>query len=85
MPAKLYSVKDILAGVCMPPVIFDNDRAAIRAFGDAVTKGDTPLSQHPSDFVIMYIGDFDREHGVLTPADTVVLAHGEDFAKPSKE
>jgi len=80
MPSKLYAVRDCATGFYLPPVIGESDNGMIRSFGDAVTSGkDTPLAQHPEDYTLCLIGEFDRETGKLFSTDIVILAHGSDF------
>ncbi len=85
MIIKLYSIRDTKVGNFNPPVRMDNDAAAVRSFGDLVTATDKPtlFSQHPADFALCYIGDFDVEKGVLIPAEGGFrsLAMGSDFIK----
>lgn len=80
MKVKLYSIRDKKASVYNTPVVFDNDAVAIRAFGDLVTRDkESLISVHPSDFSLCYLGEFDRETGLLSAADVVVLADGDSF------
>ena len=79
MRTKLYCVRDTLAGIYGPPAMSDNDATMIRDFGDIVRKGNNQISEHPSDFVLVCIGEYDRETGALIPCDVRVLAHATDF------
>lgn len=81
MVVNMYAVRDTLAGIYMPPVLGDSDAAMIRSFGDAVTKGDTPISAHPEDYTLEKIGSFDKESGMVVSCPIHVLCHGSDFMK----
>lgn len=82
MNTNIYCVKDTLVGQCMPPVTGNSDAAMTRNFGDAVLKGDTPISAHPEDYVFLKVGMFNTETGAVTPLEVpVVLCHATDFVK----
>ncbi|WGL31449.1 nonstructural protein [Dipodfec virus UOA04_Rod_1057] len=62
MTEKLYSVKDELAGVCLPPVPQKNDDVAIRTFYQSMKQNDSV-----ADFNLYFVGTFDSEAGILEP------------------
>lgn len=61
----IYSVKDLKAGAFAPPFFQPRDEAAIRAFSDAVTDGDSMLRRHPEDFALYCLGQFDDNLGLV--------------------
>lgn len=75
----LVSVRDKKAEAFHPPYTVPTKGIAIRAFGDAVLKGGTDLSQHPEDFDLFMIGEFDQLSGKLIPCDPVSICSGLDF------
>lgn len=79
MIVKLYAIHDTLAGVYLPPYCADTDAVVIRDFGDAVRKGNTPISEHPEDYTLECIGVYDRETGVISPESPRVVCHASDF------
>ena len=82
MKSNVYAVRDNLCGFYLPPTIGDNDAAMVRAFGDVATKGGTPIGDHPEDYTLEKIGEFDNESGVLVALPTPqVLCHASDFVK----
>lgn len=81
---KLYAIRDIKVGLCNAPCMFDNDATALRAFSDIVLRDkESLISIHPSDFTLCYLGDFNRETGVIIPAvgGIRVLCVASDFIK----
>lgn len=72
-------IYDSKAEAYMSPFVMRSDGEAIRAFGDAVTKGGTPMSDHPEDFHLYKIGIFDQQCGRIMPCDMVTLARAFDF------
>ncbi len=81
MIVKLYAVHDTLAGLYLPPTVADTDAVITRDFGDAVRKGGTPISEHPEDYTLECIGEYDRETGVIVGSSPRVICHACDFSK----
>lgn len=75
----LYTVKDTKAESCVAPFAFRNDAEAIRAFGDSVSKGDTPLSTHAEDFFLYRVGTFNQVSGQILSEEHKCLASALDF------
>lgn len=69
MNLALYSVKDNVAGVFLPPVTFPSRAVALRAFSTAVNSGDknSLLSAYPKDASIYFVGIFDDKTGFIEP------------------
>jgi hypothetical protein len=65
---KVYSVFDIKAAVYHRPMFLDTHGLAIRSFEDACRAEGSPLAQHPEDYSLWYIGDFDEATGVMQSA-----------------
>lgn len=63
----VYSVRDIKSNAFMQPFCLPNDATAIRAFGDAVMKGDNPMQSHAEDYELYRVAAWDDEAGLLTP------------------
>lgn len=78
---KVYTIRDAKAEAYLAPFTFRTDGEAIRAFGDSVEKPGTSLHDHPEDYFLVRIGEFDIEKGTLTPCATVSLANALDFKK----
>lgn len=66
MRSFVYAVRDIKSNAFMQPFVMPNDATAIRAFGDAVMKGDNPMSQHSEDYELYRIAAWEDETGLLT-------------------
>lgn len=77
----LYTVKDAKAESCLAPFAFRTDGEAIRAFGDSVVKGDTPLLAHPEDYFLYRVGNFNQVTGVIVAEEHKSLASALDFKK----
>lgn len=76
----MVSVYDSKAESWSFPAQADNKASAIRMFGDLVRDGRTLVGQHPEDFGLWIVGEFDTETGtILTQMSH--LANGNDFAK----
>lgn len=73
------SVFDTVSGVYSAPFYSQNERTAIRSFGDMVLK-DSYVNAHPDDFVFYSLGSFNDKTGLLIPLSNVkFLARARDF------
>lgn len=64
MRSNLYAIYDTIADIFNKPFVEHNDNSAIRAFKDAMLKGDA----HKEDFVLYHIGEWNDANGVIEPA-----------------
>lgn len=84
MTKSIYCVYDLKAESIVGGLILENhDAPAIRAFHDALDpKHNTVLSQHPSDFILICLGNINLERGVIQDAggEYTVIAQGSQWA-----
>lgn len=68
MIKKMYSVYDVKSGVYGPLMLCLTDGEALRAAADTVNQPNNPnnvIAQHPEDFRLDYIGDFNMATGSI--------------------
>lgn len=65
MIQKVFGVFDLKAAAYLQPFFSCNPGSAIRAFGDAVRDGKSPLAIHPEDYQLFELGSFDDNAGLL--------------------
>lgn len=82
---KIYSVYDIKAAVYSLPVFMRNDDVAIRDFSSVVNEPGTAFNQHPSDYVIYRMGEFDENMGITTLSTPHPVCEAISVFKPSKQ
>lgn len=68
MKLKVLAVRDNVADVFANPIFTQNIGIAVRSFGDEVKRPHSeerpnPLNNHPTDFDLYHLGDFDDETG----------------------
>lgn len=69
---KLYGIKDKVFGI-ISVNLAENKMAALRAFSDQVNAKDQQgraiyvMGNHPDDFSLYELGDFDQKTGNVTP------------------
>jgi len=51
---------------------------AIRSFRQAVNDRDTPINKNPTDYELYKVGDYDDEHGTITPC-MELIGRAEDY------
>lgn len=84
MRFKVVAIKDNAILSFAQPVFVPHVGAAIRSFGDEVGKKDTQLGQHPEDYELYLLGEYDDQTGMFTQ-DTAPerVSSGKDFVKLS--
>lgn len=84
MVYKMFSVYDTKAEAYMRPFVAQSTGAAIRSFSDEVNTGDkqSPLANHPEDFVLFEIAAWDEMTGVISVYEArKALGAGIDFKR----
>lgn len=83
---KQYALYDAIATVFLNPLVFTNDAEAIRWFTNMVNEKDqakiSMVSQHPSDFTLYRLADYDDLIGQFQPRD--INTSGEPSQEPKK-
>lgn len=65
MMLKVFGVYDLKACAYLQPFFSGNAGSAMRAFGDAVIDGKSPISAHPEDYQLFELGIFDDASGAI--------------------
>ena len=80
MMMKVFSVRDMKAEAFLQPFFCPTQGSALRAFGDACAKPDSPFYLHPNDFVLYEIGMYEDSDALLQPRIPVqMMACAADF------
>ena len=74
MILKAYTVFDVAAGVYDRPFFAHSDKVALRSFADIAVNKDHPIGQHPEDYSLFAIGEYDDNTGVIKGRDRECLA-----------
>lgn len=78
----LVSCYDIKANSYSVPFGVNTKDEARRSFGDAIKDQNTLLGQHPEDFILMAVGTFDEQTGIIEVfSDKERLALGSDYSQ----
>lgn len=80
MVQKVFAVRDSKAQAFLQPFFSVSTGAAVRAFGDAVNEGNSPLAKHPEDYLLFELGEFDDNTGEFSRVGVnKMLGCGADF------
>lgn len=83
MELKVFAVRDMKAEAFLQPFFTPTQGSALRAFGDACAKSDSPFYMHPSDYVLYEIGSYNDANAMLDCVNPVkMMACAADFATP---
>lgn len=70
MRKMLFQARDNVARSMVGPIFSERVEApAIRMFTDAIGDSKTMFSQHPADFDLLCIGEYDDSDGVILVGD----------------
>jgi hypothetical protein len=56
---KLYTLRDKESGTTNQPMAFSTERDAIDGLRQVVKDPQTALHQHPEDFTLLHLGEYD--------------------------
>lgn len=82
MVQKVFGVRDSKALAFLQPFFSASTGAAVRAFGDAINEGNSPLAKHPEDYLLYELADFDDSTGEFISCNPIkMLGCGADFVQ----
>ena len=83
MKLQIFAVFDVKAEVYSSPSFLPNRGLALRSLSDIVADPSTGISQHPEDYSLYKLGEFDNVSGVITPVSGVpeLIARASEFKK----
>lgn len=64
---KMYSVRDSKTEAYLSPFLAENVVTAQRMLIDSMQGNNSMLANHPEDFQLFQIGEFDEQTGEVTP------------------
>lgn len=81
MKLKMYAVRDRASDQFANPMFLTSNGQAIRAFADEINRSgeNNMLHQHPEDFDLYTLGEYDTDTGELKPTRPEQLAIGKDL------
>lgn len=81
MKLGIYTIKDTKAECYLPPFTMRTDGEAIRAFDDTVQREGTAIHDHPEDFCLFKVGEFNQGTGICVGVECKSLGCALDFVK----
>lgn len=76
-----FTIRDSAAEAYMRPFFAQSPGAAIRSFSDLVNDPEHPIGQHPEDYTLFQIGEFEELSGVLEVYEPRSLGNGIQYVK----
>lgn len=67
MSKVIVAVRDLKASAFLHPHFQVSTGVAVRSFSDAVADKSSMISQHPADYQLFKVGEFDDVTGLITP------------------
>lgn len=82
---KMFTVKDLKAEAFNSPFINQTKAEAIRGFITAAADPNCLINQHPNDFALYEVAEWDELNGTITlHKDKILLGSALDFQKPQE-
>jgi hypothetical protein len=85
MKLNVYSIYDSAAKAYTQPFFMHNDGLAIRAFQDNVNAPDNNIANHPDQFTLFCIGEYDDSSGELSKSTVRSLGTGLEYKNQAPE
>lgn len=79
MILKIFSVYDSKTLAYMTPFFSTTPGSAIRSFSDAAASEGSIVAQHPEDFSLFMIGEFDDKTGAITSHEPHALGNAIEY------
>lgn len=70
MMHRIFSIRDTKAEFYYTPFAQKTHGEAERSFSDLASNEKTSIGQHPEDFDLYYLGEFDDQTGKFQPTDS---------------
>ena len=79
---KMFTVLDQMAKAHLPPFVMPNEEMAMRTFGDCVNDPKHRFGEHPEDYTLIVLGEWDDNTGRFLQYDIPeVLGLGTKFVR----
>ncbi len=80
MRRSLYCVRDSAMAAVHAPFMAPSDGVAMRSFRDECTRKreGNMMAEHPEDFELYCVGEYEEDTGVLIPSEPRMLLRGKD-------
>lgn len=79
MKLKMFSIYDAKAEAYMRPFFAPTNAAAIRSITDAANDNTHPIGQHPEDYSLFVIAEFDESNAKLEVTSPMILGVCHEF------
>lgn len=70
MILKIFTVFDSKAEAYLPPFFLGSTGLAIRSFTDTVNGTDNNIAQHPEDYTLFELGEYDDANAIINQYST---------------
>lgn len=84
MIQKIMAVYDSAAGAYLTPFFAPTEQWALRAFTQAANNPEHPFNQHPWDYRLFVVGEFDSSSGYITACDPDPVVGAQDVQSNSR-
>lgn len=84
MKTNLYSIFDTASGTYGKTIFAEADGIVMREFQNMCIDAEHPIGQHPEDYSLHRLGNFNNTTGLLTNEENECLANGIEMVALSR-
>lgn len=81
MITKIVAVRDRAVIAFGQPFFVRAIGEAMRSFEDEVNRDGSPFKDHPDDYDLYHVGDFDSDSGRVVPCEPLMLMTGKQCVR----
>lgn len=81
MYQRMFTIYDKKAAAYLPPFFMRTNAEAVRAVQSSANDPKSNLGRYPTDFQLIYVGDWDDLTGVVKPESHQVIAEVNDLVQ----
>lgn len=80
---QVFAVRDRALDAFMQPFFVQSPGVAVRSFSDEVNRPESPMCNHPDDYDLYHIAEYDESTGKIIPLEDVrMVSRAKDVIRP---
>lgn len=85
MLMKVFSIYDVKAGAFITPFFLPTQGMAVRTFIDCCNDENHAFGQHPEDYSLFVLAEFDNVHGTFVDTTSKIVLNGLEAVHQASE
>lgn len=85
MKLQVFSIRDAAAEIYQTPFCTRSKGEALRVFQDLANDQSHPVGQHPEDYCLFHIGEYNQDTAEMIPAVPNSMGLAVEFSRSEKQ